>query len=255
MRGAGAWLVRLACGLQAIFTASRMVRRPVASLAGVGRWGSGRWSFLDQEPQEPGFRAQRRGAMPLAALRGRLRGERPRSEGRGDTVRLGCCLWLRSGSLVASRPEGNRPADARDPEPTSRRDRAAAAHHAADIGRRRCCQGEKMATPRELGSGSLVASAQTAAHDGPTVSSPCHTKPPPDQPDRRRHGLYSGGPSWYSQPQRRDEGSGPEPQAAPQPASVPPPLRARPLAAQAPPEGRQRHRAPGLGAKACRLWP
>ena len=75
-----------ACGLQAIFTASRRVRWPVASLAGEGWRLFWRWSFLDQGPQATGFRAQPRGAMPPAALRGRLRGERPRLRGEGRTL-------------------------------------------------------------------------------------------------------------------------------------------------------------------------
>ena len=50
---------------------------------GWGGWRLGRWLSLDQELQATGFRAQPRGAMPLAALRGRLRGGRPRSEGWG----------------------------------------------------------------------------------------------------------------------------------------------------------------------------
>ena len=46
--------------------------------------------------------------MPLAALRGRLRGERPRLRGAGRTS----AAWpvVRSGSLVTSSPEGIRPA-------------------------------------------------------------------------------------------------------------------------------------------------
>ena len=76
-----------------------MVRGPVASLAGVGRWGPGRGSSLDQEP---GFRAQSRGAMPLAALRGACAASGLAPRGGGTLDGLRCCLWFRSGSLVAS---------------------------------------------------------------------------------------------------------------------------------------------------------
>jgi len=266
----------------------------VASLAGVGRWGSGWWSFLDQEP---GLRAQERGAMPPAAPARRaasLRGTGGHWQGCGVACGPGpdpsshrrpegnqpglvvssritrCCGAASSGWTPPARADWLRPPTRRgirDLPPVGighrpgttptivaaagispgRTRRSSADPAAAGVSapmRGRCL------TPRtEVGSGSLVASAQTAAHDGPTVSSPCHTKPPPDQPYRSRHGLYSGGPAWYPQPQRRDEGSGPDhKQRRSRSVSPSPSERGR-----SPRRRRRRHRAPLLGAMAWLL--
>ena len=66
-------------------------------------------SWVVSRSRATGLRAQRRGAMPLAALRGRLRGERPRLRGMAGTLAACVLLWVRSGSLVASSPDGSRP--------------------------------------------------------------------------------------------------------------------------------------------------
>ena len=202
----------------------------------------------------------------------------------GGHSRLRCCLWSRSGSLAASRPEGNQPGLVESSRitrccgpvpsgwtPPGRADwlrppTRRGIRNLPSVGSRHrppttsvtsaaagAAKTRRWPPPREVGSGSLVASAQTAAHDGPTVSSPCHTKPPPTS-------LTGGGMDFTpadrrGTPSRNDATRDPDrnhSSTATGPVS-PPPLRARPLAAQAPPEGRQRHRAPGLGAKACRL--
>ena len=98
--------VRFVCGFSRLFTASRMVLRPLASPARVGALRQGRGSSLDQELQA--F-APKGGAR---CLRRRLRGERPRLRGGGVALLGGGrCLWSpRPGFPVASSPDGSRPA-------------------------------------------------------------------------------------------------------------------------------------------------
>jgi len=69
----------------------------------------GRWSFLDQERQATGLRAQRRGASLRRPSGGACAASGLAPRGGADIGRWRCCLWSRSGSLVASRPEGNQP--------------------------------------------------------------------------------------------------------------------------------------------------
>ena len=283
VRVLGAWLVRLACG----FTGDFYGFAHGSEACGVpGRGGAVAVGQGSASDQKPGFRAQRRGAMPRRPSGGACAASGLAPRGGGTLARLRCCLWFRSGSLVASRPEGNQsglvessritrccggvPSGWTPPErpdwlrpPTRRgirnlppvgfghrsrtpRRRASAAAGAAKARRWPPPQGGRFRIPRRVG-----ANRSPRRADGvKSMPHPSATRPTPPQ----RHGLYSGGPSWYPQPQRRDEGSGPDHKQHRNPPSVPLTLRARPLAAQAPPEGRRRHRAPGLGAKACRLW-
>ena len=205
-----------------------------------------------------------------------------------------CCLWSRSGSLVASGPEGNqaalvvssritrcwgaassgwtppeRPDWLRPPTRRGIRDlpsvgighrsRTTPATMAA-AGIDLVAPSDPRADPAAAGvSASMRGRCLTPPHGGrfriprrvgadrsPRRADGVKSMPHPTAADQRYpsgHGLDTGGPAWYSHPQRRDEGSGPGPQAAPQPTNV------RPT-----PRSEAARRAGAAGGIAPRLW-
>ena len=253
-RCGGAWVLGCLAGAVSLWFTGDLYGFAHGSVAcGVPGWGGavGVGSVVVSRSRATGLRAQGGARVPPAALRGRLRGERLFGNVPSPLAPRGAGHCAAAAAACGPGPD---PSSRRAPRGISPPTRGIRNLPPVGIGQRPrttpptsaaagAAKARRWPPPREVGSGSLVASAQTAAHDGPTVSSPCHTKPPPELPDRRRHGLYSGGPSWYSQPQRRDEGSGPEPQAAPQPAQCPPT-----------PQSEAARRAGAAGGIAPRLW-